>query len=455
MEDATSRQAPKLTWIAVGLGTALCALFATVGADARWLAALGHEIVERGGIPAGIPFAAAPSRGWDNVPVLGELVFHALDALGGDRGLITAQLVAAAAALALVARDMRAAGAADAPRALVLLALPFAAAPAFIVVRSQLFSLALFPLLLLLLRSEARTPSRRIWLLVPLVALWTNLHGGVLVGLAVAGAYLVLHRLRREPAVAIGVLAVSASALFATPALLHTSDYYLGVLHSEAAARGEGMWAPLSLHSPFDVAFLVLGIPLLVAALRSRLALWELAALAALAASALDASRNEVWFVLFAAGPAALALTHLRLARLTASPRTALACACVPAAILVLGVAQAPAQSGAGARLREEAAAAARGTPILADAIDAERLALDGKTIWISNPLDAFGRRQQRLYLDWLAGRPSGDRVLAQTHRVVLVAVGSPAQRRLARDRAFYEVARDRESVLYLRASSR
>ena len=53
-------------------------------------------------------------------------------------------------------------------------------APALLVVRSQLFSLALFPLLVLLLRGEARAPSRRIWLLVPLVALWSNLHGGVL-----------------------------------------------------------------------------------------------------------------------------------------------------------------------------------------------------------------------------------------------------------------------------------
>ena len=56
----------------------------------------------------------------------------------------------------------RAAGAPDGARALVIATIPFAAIPAVFVARSQLFSLALFPLLLVLLRSEARLPSRRI-----------------------------------------------------------------------------------------------------------------------------------------------------------------------------------------------------------------------------------------------------------------------------------------------------
>ena len=90
-----------------------------VGADARWLAALGATIVHVGSIPASIPYAAAPSHDWANVPVLGELIFHALDALGGDRALIAAQGVAVALTFALLVVDMRAGGASDAGRALV------------------------------------------------------------------------------------------------------------------------------------------------------------------------------------------------------------------------------------------------------------------------------------------------------------------------------------------------
>ena len=89
------------------------------------------------------------------------------------------------------------------------------------------------------------------------------------------------------------------------------------------------------------------------------------------------------------------------------------------------------------------------GKPILADAEDAEQLALDGRRVWISNPIDAFDRRDQRLYLSWLRGRSAGDALLRR-HGVVLVQVGSPAQRRLAREAGFREVARDAAAVLYV-----
>jgi hypothetical protein len=234
-------QSSRLTWLGVAFGAGVCALLGSVGADARWLAALGRAIVADGSIPSGVPYAAAPSLDWVNVPVLGELVFHGLQALGGDRALVIAQLTAATAALSLLGLGMRRIGAPDAASAAVLLLVFFAALPSFIVVRAQLFSLVLFCALLLLLRSEARAPSKRIWLLVPLIAVWANLHGAVLVGLAVAAAYLLLERLSRAPLLAGAVLVCSALALFLTPALGSSGEYYLGVLRSEAAQRGEGM----------------------------------------------------------------------------------------------------------------------------------------------------------------------------------------------------------------------
>ena len=106
--------------------------------------------------------------------MLGELVFHAFYVTLSDRGLVLAQVTAVVAAFVFLGRDMRAAGAGDAARGLVLIATLLAAAPALLVVRAQLFSLALFPLLVLLLRSQTRAPSRRIWLIVPLIALWSN-----------------------------------------------------------------------------------------------------------------------------------------------------------------------------------------------------------------------------------------------------------------------------------------
>jgi hypothetical protein len=45
--------------LAVALGAALAAVVGTIGADARWLPALGKIIVDRGRIPNGIPWAGA------------------------------------------------------------------------------------------------------------------------------------------------------------------------------------------------------------------------------------------------------------------------------------------------------------------------------------------------------------------------------------------------------------
>jgi hypothetical protein len=438
----------RLSWLAVAAGSALCASVAAIGADARWLAALGSVIVRAGRIPSSIPYAAAPSHDWVNVPVLGELVFHWLEAAGGDHALVAAQAVAVAATLTLLLRDMRAAGASDGARAIVLLGIPFAAASALFVVRAQLFSLPLFALVVLLLRAEAREPSRRIWLLVPLVALWSNLHGAVLLGLIVVTAYLLLERFRRERWTALALLVASWGALFATPALARTGDYYLGVLHGEPAASGFGLWAPLSLHNPLDVVFVAVALPLLWFAVRVRPKAWELACFALLAASAVHVGRNSVWLVLFVAAPAA---AGMRLQRTRPTRSVLVACAwIVPVVLLVTAFARTPAQTVAGPDLRAEAARLAGGKPLLADAEDAEQLALDRRRVWIANPIDAFDRRDQRLYLNWLRGRAAGNALLRR-HDVVLVQIGSPAQRQLGRRARFREVARDAAAALYLR----
>ena len=451
MEPPVRTTTSRLTLVVGCFVTATCALLATIGADAEWLAALGRHVADSWSIPDGVPFAAVASDGWHNVPVLGELVFHWLEAAFGSRGLVAAQVVAVAACLAVVSIDMRRANAADAPSALVLFLTAFAAAPAFLVVRSQLFSLVLFPLLVLLLRAEARAPSRRIWLLVPLVALWSNLHGGVLLGIAVAGAYLLFGRARREPLVTIGVLAGMAAALLATPALWQTVDYYRGVMGSVAATSGEGMWRPLSLGAPFDMVFLLVAIPLVWLALRSKPALWEVIAIGGLAAASVRASRNEVWLALFVAVPAARALAGTRTWRVTVPHAAGTVGVVALVLVAVVGLTRTPEPTGASDRLIAEAAKASRGTPILADGINAEQVALAGHRIVLGNPLDAFPKPEQRLYLDWLAGRAAGD-AEADRARAIVVTRGSPADRRLAARAGFRPLARSMRAVLYVRS---
>ncbi len=445
-----SPYAPRLTWLVAAFVTAFCALMATVGADAHWLAALGGWVVKLGDIPPGVPYAAAPSDGWSNVPILGELLFHALESGLGDRGLVLALVGAIALALGFIAFDMRRDDVADAPSALALMLVAVGAASSLLIVRGQMFSLALFPILLFILRSQVRVPGDGIWLVVPLFALWSNLHGGVLVGVAVAGAYLLFYRLSRTPLEALGVLAASLVALFLTPALLHTGAYYRGVLGSEAASGREGLWAPLSLGNPFDLAFLAVAIPLLVAALLSRPKLWELVAIAGLTVLTVQSARNGVWLVIFLAAPAGRWLTgsrewRIRLpAKLTATVATVFVC------LIALGLVKTPVPSGAGVGLRAKAAAAAHGGPILADDLNAEALAVDGRKVWIANPLDAFPKPDQRHYLDWIAGRSSGD-LLLRLFPVALVTKDSDAARRLAHTAGWKAAAHDEQAVLFVK----
>src|SRR5205823_11784251 len=127
-----------------------------------------------------------------------------------------------------------------------------------------------------LLRSDARNPSRRILLVVPLLALWSNLHGAALVGYGITLIYLAVVRLRADALLAIAVAAAASLALCLTPAGIHTIAYYHGVLGNEAAHRGEGLWGPLSLSAPLDVLMIVAAAALALHLRRSRPALWEL-----------------------------------------------------------------------------------------------------------------------------------------------------------------------------------
>ena len=445
-ERAPARTAP-VAWVGVACVAAFSAVISAVAADARWLAALGHAITARGGIPDGVPFASAPTHGWPNVPALAELVFGALDSLAGARGLQVAQVAAVTIACCLVALDARRLGAGDGSTVFVLIMMIPAAFGAIVAVRAQLFSLALFPALVVVLRAEARRPSRLIWLVPPLLGLWSNLHGAALTGLAVAGAYLLLDRARREPLVAGGVLVASLVALCATPALWHTPSYYAGVLGGEAARQGIGLWAPFSFSSGPDIATLVCLALAVWPIARARPRLWELVALAGLVVLAARTSRGAVWVVLLAAPLAAAGLPWRDLRRGRVVPLVLGVCGL----LVVFGIARGPLNTAGSPRLVDRAVTDARGTPVIADSMLAEQVVLAGGRVWVANPLDAFSRADQRLWIAWLAGQPAGDAALAHVPRVAFVARGGAAERRIAANASFRLDIEDRTSAVYVR----
>jgi RNA polymerase sigma-70 factor (ECF subfamily) len=133
--------APSASALSIAVVAALVSLIGSMGADSRWLVAMGRIVVDSGSIPNDVPYAAASSAGWNNVPVLAELSFYGLDAALGDHGLLLTQLGAVIAACTVLAVGIRRAGVGQAAAALSILLVAAASLSAFAVVRVQLLDL--------------------------------------------------------------------------------------------------------------------------------------------------------------------------------------------------------------------------------------------------------------------------------------------------------------------------
>jgi hypothetical protein len=413
--------------VAVPLLAALIAAAAVIGADSRWLAAVG-EVVAGGTLPRSLPFATASTNGWHDVPALAELVFHLLEAAFGDRGLLLLHVTAVAAGFGLLAAALRRQGVSPAAVTLVGAIVVVGSLSSIGVVRNGLFSLVLFPALLWLLEDD----DAPFWLVVPLIALWSNLHGAVLVGCAVLWIHVLVARRRAIPLALLATLAICA-----TPVLWHTPAYYHAVSVNEAARRGIQLWAPLGFNF-FDVMLVASALALLVLA-RRALRAWELVAVLVLAVGTIRSARVGEWLILLLAFPAARGARVVTPARVPA--------VVVPLFLVAVAAALARTPYDVGSRQLADAAARAR-VPVLADAVLAEQVELAGGVVWVADPIDAFRRRDQALYLDWLAGRASGR--AAVTHaRLVLVDPSSEAGEAAARDTRLVRIARDAHAVLY------
>ena len=330
-------------------------------------------------------------------------------------------------------------GPSDGATALVLLVVVIGAFPALAIIRVQLFSIALFPVLLSLLHADARRQSRALWLAVPLLTLWVNLHGAVLVGLFVLLAYLALERARTTPLEAARARRRGCARDLREPGVrAHAPLLPRRARERVRAAGSRAVGAALAVAAVRRSCSRVAGVILLVFAVRSRPRLWELATLLALTVFTVHAGRSGVWLLFAAAPSAALGLGNAReaTARLT---RLALV---LGLAAAVFGLVHGPNSTGASPKLIKRAIAEAKGSPILGEDVLAEQVALRGGKIVIGNPIDAFTHHAQAAYVDWMIGRPDGSAELALA-RVVLVKPHSDAEHSVADDPSFVRVAKD------------
>ena len=429
------------------------ARLAVVGSDALWLSALGDHIWSSGRVPQGVPFAAAPTHDWVNTTVLGQLVFS-LAFRAGSIGIVIAQLVAVVWTLGIIASGALARGAEGVRTAGAIALVAVGAAAPLLIARAQLLSLVPYALLIALLRQQQAHPDRRLWWAVPLIALWGNLHGAVLVGVATLGCYLAFSRLRQTPwtAVAVGVSALVATCL--NPGLSRAPSYYLGVFGGAATSDDSGMWSRLSLSNPFDLLLVVAALGLTVMAVRRRRPVWEYVALLGMAAATVSAARHGVWLLLLLVEAAALGSTgrgpSLREGPTLWPRRRALLSVGIgllgTVVVALLIATRLPATQQAD-REASNVANATRGEVVLAAEPFAESLAAAGATVRASNPLDAFSASDQEAYLAFMNGDAAKAQDAMRGAEVVVTVPGS-AQADLAAAEGFVRITQVGDHVL-------
>jgi len=260
-----------------------------------WLTFLsGREIVENG-LPSTERLTVfAEGNTWIDQQWLAHLAFYSLVAGAGLKAALLAHvsLLTAAFALALAAgRHLGASG-----RSVFWVgAASFFLAPWMWQLRSQSFAYVIFVATLWLLARDSRAPSRQVFLVLPLLVFWANLHGSVVLGagLVVLRGLTCGWRPRTLALVALPPLCVLAS-----PYGLSLVGYYRHMLLGPEFARIVGEWRPPTFPQTWPFFLLALVAVWLLARSGNRVSLFEKLAVAATIVAGLLAIRNITWFAL-------------------------------------------------------------------------------------------------------------------------------------------------------------
>jgi hypothetical protein len=297
-----------------------------IASDTWMTLAYGREVAHHGLPSHDMLTVWAHGRIWVDQQWLGQLVYYGLFALGGIRAVLALNALALAAGIGLALLAARCRG--GSPRSVTWLALLSLVVIAWSswIVRVQCLVFALFAALLWLLAADSRRPSRRVFLALPLLVLWANVHGTAFLGaalIALRGASLLLERERplRDRLPTAAVLLASPVLLLASPYGLSLVGYYHRLLLNSAFTHYVTEWAPTRLGiatAPFYLLALLAA--WLAGRSAARLTRFEQGALLLTLVLALLAVRSVVWFMLSALILLPVALDGVLVSR-WASPR--------------------------------------------------------------------------------------------------------------------------------------
>lgn len=240
---------------------------------------------------------------WLNQQWLSQVLMGSTFRVGGWFGIALLRAVLSAVSLMLVMHACRAAGVDRRGAAWLTLGTAAMLVPSM-TMRPQLFGLACFSAALAILFDRHSHPGR-LWLLVPLAAAWSNLHGTFPLLFALGGAVL-LDDVRTGTSGWRRLLVVGLVSLLATLANPYGSDvwsYVAGLTSNSMIHQAVDEWQSPSLNSFAGTAFL-LSIPVvtwLLARDRNRPGWPTMLLLAGFMLLGLMSVRATVWWAMIAA----------------------------------------------------------------------------------------------------------------------------------------------------------
>ena len=270
-----------------------------------WLTLVSGREVAENGIPStdgltvwtkGVP--------WVDQQWLAQLIFYGVHVLGGLKLVMLFNAVVLISALGIGLAAARSLGASVKSVSLVA-AVSMLLAPWALAMRAQTLAIPLFVALVWLLASDSRSPSRRVFLALPILVLWANLHGTVALAcalVALRGVTVVFSKCEGPKRVrATLLIALPFAALVASPYATDLVGYYRTMLVSPMLRTYIGEWGP-STPSVVTALFYLgaFGTVALLARCPSRLTAFERLALLVTLVAGVTAVRSILWFALVA-----------------------------------------------------------------------------------------------------------------------------------------------------------
>ena len=273
-------------------------------ADSWMTLVAGREVWEHGLPETDTLTVLGEGRTWTDQQWLAQLLTFGVHELGGHALLAIATCLSVTAAFALAAAGARSLGA-DA-RAIGILLFPvLLAAPWGWTIRAQVLALPLFTGMLWLLATQARSPTRRVYLALPVLVVWGNVHGsaalGALLVVTLGLVELASSRGRSWRRSALLVLLAPLALLMTPHGPVATVRYYHLLLVDPPFGDRITEWTRTDpdWNTLFFYLLVALTVVVLVRGWR-RLTAFDLVVLALTLANAFVAIRGIVWFSLAA-----------------------------------------------------------------------------------------------------------------------------------------------------------